>query len=410
MIAWHGLERFVVTHGCVLTVVAFTAGVAGCGTGSSGRAPAVRDSAGVRIVESRAAAWGGSGRWSVAESPLLDIGSSEGPEEYQFYRVAGALRLADGRIVVADGGSSEIRIYDSAGNHQRTSGGPGDAPGEYRMIAGLGAGPGDSLWVYDYGNRRFSVLTGDGETVRTVSVGGFLSAANSVGRLPDGRFVVKEGWGRSTSGASRTGLVRDPVAVVLLASDGTSTDTLGMFPGREVFVSVEDGRAVMSTPLFAHNAHAALRGTSVVVGVQETMEIRLYSAQGTLQELLRVPNANLHLSASDIEARKQDVVSLEAVERQALARRQLDELAVPDSRPAYGRLLVGEDGSIWAGEHTRYPAVPRTWTVFSSDGRLLGEVVMPERFNLLQIGNDFVLGIALDDLDVEHVRLYPLEK
>ena len=384
----------------------------GCSKGSEGSAAIVRDSAGVVVVESRRAAWIGDGGWQVAESPFLEIGTAEGSPEYQLHRVEGALRLDDGRVVVADGGSSEIRFFDSAGQFQGKSGGLGDAPGEYRMISGLGSGPGDSLWVFDYGNRRFTVLSGDGEPVRTVSVGGLLSAVGAVGRLPDGSFVVKEGWGwgSPTSGATRSGLKRDPVVVAKFAPDGSSADTLGMFPGREVFVSVEDGRGVMSTPLFAHNASVALWEDAVFVGIQETMEVGLYSNDGTLLRLFRVPDYDLHLSAADVEDRKRQILEQQPTERRTEARNQLDNMDVPESRPAYGRLLASADGSLWAAEQTRYPQPPKKWTVFGPDGRLLGGVVMPERFTVFQIGFDWVLGVGLDDLDVEHVRLYRLEK
>ncbi len=370
----------------------------------------VRDSAGVTIVESSSRAWREGSGWSFSREPFLAIGSAEGSPEYQFFRVEGAAQLPDGRIVVADGGSGEIRFFDDAGRFLMSTGGVGDAPGEYRMISALGTGPGDSLWVFDYGNRRFTVLSNDGDVIRTVSLGGFLSAAGAVGRLPDGSFVVKEGWGRATGGVTRTGLTRDPVAVAVFSPNGTATDTLGMFPGREVFVSVEDGRAVMSAPLFAHNANAVIRGDGVFVGVQENLEVGLYSGDGALRQVYSVPNADLSLSAADISVRRETVLAGLPENRRSQAGDQLDAMDVPHTRPAYGRLLVGEDGSLWAAEQTRYPMTPSVWTVFGPDGRLLGEVVTPDRFTLYQVGNDWVLGVGLDDSDVEHVRLYRLEK
>ena len=393
-----------------IAVLVGAAALGGCFEGADSLAVIVRDSAGVVVVESRGRAWVGDGAWRVAEEPLLEIGSAEGSPDFQFHRVEGALRLDDGRIVVADGGSSEIRVFDGSGQFRSKSGRQGDAPGEYRLISGLGCGPGDSLWVFDYGNRRFTVLSDDAEPIRTVSVGGTLSAVGAVGRLPDGSFVVKQGWGSPTDDKQRTGLTRDPIAVARYTADGSSVDTLGMFPGREVFVSVEDGRGVMSTPLFAHNTSAALLGDAVFVGDQQRMEVGLYSADGDLLKLFRVPDFDLRISASDIEDQKRQLLERQPPERRAEARNQLDGMDVPHARPAYGRLLVGSDGSLWAAEHVRYPTFPGIWTVFGYDGRLLGTVVMPDRFTVFQIGSDWVLGVGLDELDVEHVRLYRLEK
>jgi hypothetical protein len=50
------------------------------------------------------------------------------------------------------------------------------------------------------------------------------------------------------------------------------------------------------------------------------------------------------------------------------------------------------------------------WTVVSSDGAVLGPVLMPERFNPLHFGSDYVLGVWEDEWDVEFLRLYELLK
>jgi len=44
----------------------------------------VRDSVGVRIVESTGPAWEPGESWSVGEEPALHIGVVQGAEEYQF--------------------------------------------------------------------------------------------------------------------------------------------------------------------------------------------------------------------------------------------------------------------------------------------------------------------------------------
>jgi hypothetical protein len=35
---------------------------------------------------------------------------------------------------------------------------------------------------------------------------------------------------------------------------------------------------------------------------------------------------------------------------------------------------------------------------------------MPDRFQLYEIGEDYLLGVWRDEIYVEHVRIYPLEK
>ena len=382
----------------------------GCSSSDTQESGVVRDSAGITIVESLRPDWEDSDPWRIEPTPTLEIGTTDGLAHYQFFRIEGLARLPGGEIVVADGGANEIRFFDSSGVFLSLVGGTGDAPGEYRMLSALGYGPGDSLWAFDYGNRRFTVLSNAGETVRTVSVGGWLSAVGPVGRLPDGSFVVKEGWGSGASSVPARGLRRDPVAVAVATPDGSSWDTVGMFPGREVFVSLEDGRQVMSAPLYAHNTSAAILGADVVVGIQDEMEVAEFSVDGTISRILRVLGENLRLTATEIERRRTEVLLSVPEDRRVEMARGIEMMDIPRSRPAYGRIVVAGDESIWLAEESRYPAIPTKWTVISSDGFLLGEMTMPDGFSVFQVGIDWILGVGRDELDVEYVRMYRIVK
>jgi hypothetical protein len=60
-----------------------------------------RDSAGVRIVDNAAPSWTPRTAWTLSAAPILTIGP-DGGSAYQFSRIAAALKLGDGRIVIAD--------------------------------------------------------------------------------------------------------------------------------------------------------------------------------------------------------------------------------------------------------------------------------------------------------------------
>ncbi len=389
---------------CVLTVAA-------CTETDPRMERAVRDSAGVVIVESHVPRWTDGSAWSLEGEPLLEIGVVEGAAEYQFSGIAGALRTPDGRIVVADGGSQEIRLFDGEGRFLATRGGRGGAPGEYQQIVSIGYGPEDSIWVFDFGARRFTVLSADGRLGRTWNIGGALSAVGAVGRLADGTFVVREFWGSGSHSAEvRSGLGRDPAAVARFSANGAEFDTIGVFPGREVYIGSEDGRAVMSTPLFARNANAAVSGNELFFGDQESFEIRLYSVDGTLRRSIRLPGVDLRISDDDIQRAIEQQLAGQPSERHAMLRSHYETMDIPETKPAYGRLLVDVQKNLWVGEYVPYPHQPIAWQVISEDGSWLGEVRVPERFQVHQIGGDWVLGVWRDEIDVEHVRLYRLDK
>jgi len=76
----------------------------------------------------------------------------------------------------------------------------------------------------------------------------------------------------------------------------------------------------------------ALREDAVFVGIQETMEVGIYSNMGALLRLYRVPDVDLRLSAADIEDRKRQLLAQQPAERRAEARNQLDEMDVEHVR------------------------------------------------------------------------------
>ena len=50
------------------------------------------------------------------------------------------------------------------------------------------------------------------------------------------------------------------------------------------------------------------------------------------------------------------------------------------------------------------------WTVFDPDGHVLGFVETPEELTIYEIGEDYLLGRVVDELEVDYVQLWALER
>jgi hypothetical protein len=383
----------------------------GCSTDGSDaeRQTTVRDSAGIRIVESHHPAWGQDGGWQVGPEPLIRIGILEGDEAYQFHEVAGAVRLADGTLVVGDAGYLQVRFFNPDGSVAAIAGGPGEGPEEFSGIGALGLGPEGSVWVYDYELRRFVWLDSDGAFIRLTTLDPEPPTLFPVGSLPDGALVMRELWGAAAvSAASSQGLRRDPVAYVRFDSDGVLLDTLGLFPGRELYLFDEGGRGVMGTPPFAKGSTGAVQGNRVLIGSSDSFELEEYTPDGSLERILRILDRDLSLDAADLEEYIRGRVESVPPERRASRRRELEAMPVSDTRPAYGAILADEAGNLWVGDWAPFPKVPERWTILSAEGRWLGDLSLPLGFYPTHIGNDWLLGLERDQMDVEYVVLYPL--
>ena len=130
----------------------------------------IHDSAGISIVQNRAPAPGSRLGWAIGDEPVVSIGTRDASDAFQFYRIGDATRLADGRIVVANGSSNELLVFDADGNHLDAWAGQGDGPGEFWDLSTVHPWPGDSLIAGDSQQGRASVFDLAGTPGRTMSL------------------------------------------------------------------------------------------------------------------------------------------------------------------------------------------------------------------------------------------------
>ena len=185
------------------------------------------DSAGARIVSFDPLA--SDAVCSLGEEPTFLVGDDEGGDELWFSRVLGVVRLSDGSVAVADDVSSEVRIFDGAGNHLRTMGRRGEGPGEFDHIWFMWSVPGDTLWVGDYRPWRYHLYTPAGEHVRTVTMNPlYENRARGGGVLANGTSINV----RLETAGRRDFKTPDSWHVEAHGPDGRLLGTLMTLPGR----------------------------------------------------------------------------------------------------------------------------------------------------------------------------------
>jgi hypothetical protein len=78
--------------------------------------------------------------------------------------------------------------------------------------------------------------------------------------------------------------------------------------------------------------------------------------------------------------------------------------------PTIRWILADSEGFLWMGRYTLVGRPPRIYDVFSPDGVRLGSVEFPDNFWPYEIGFGHVLGRWTDDLDVNYVHRYDLDR
>lgn len=370
---------------------------------------AVRDSAGIQIVESRASLWGGVPQFEIAAAPDIRIGVVEGAEPYRFYRIADATRLSDGRLVVADAGSGQIRTFGPDGVHHWTVGGLGDAPGEFKMIASLGL-RGDSLVAFDRGASRLTAYSLTGELLWTSPVPMFYASApaaiGAVRLLSDGRAF---GVDASTMAPGvPPALVRDTAFVFEIPPEGAGTaPAVAAIPGMWTEHVVYNGQpGARSQPLTSAPTWDAY-GTELHLTSGEAFEFTVVSSDGRVLRIVRRLEAAPAVSDQDAQAWRDLFLARAPEAQRPMVASMLAAFTIPTHLPVYARLLVDPAGNTWLGRFASPGLVPgRDWDVYATNGAYLGEVRMPADVEPLQIGIGHMLGKATDEMDVEYLQLH----
>ncbi|HEX7051583.1 MAG TPA: hypothetical protein VF188_15355 [Longimicrobiales bacterium] len=392
--------------------------LAACGAGGpAGRgADVVRtDSAGIRVIENRVDP-AALPALELPAAPIVRIGVVEGSSAQQLFRVTSAVRLSDGRIAVVNSGTNELRYYGPDGVHLRSVGGAGSGPGEYRGLRTAWRLPGDSVLVNDFLEDVLAVYAPDGTLVRSwpiQQIAPFV-APPPVGRLTNGDFVAFTRLVRSRS-PDYVGRTDYNGFLIRYGPDGQPGDTLAVDPGGYDYYDRctpgGGGGGICRIPIpFFPEAYAVAAGERIFYGNSKRFEVLVRDETGALRQIWRWTTATRPVTQADVDRALAAVIALRPDD--ANRRRQLErwfaETPIPETMPAFSALRLDAAGNLWVEEFRAFMETRSTWAVFAPDGVLLGRVRMPDRFRVLDIGTDYVLGVRTDAMDVEFVELYAL--
>lgn len=389
------------------------------------------DSAGIPIATAVEPLWGPDEGWTVADEPLVEIGTVDGPLEYQFSEVVAAARLSNGDIVVADRGASELRSYAAAGNFQWSAGRFGQGPGEFESLDFLGTVAGDSLVTYDEGLQRAQLFDAGGQVARSFDVrpqrfdadgGGVLSPEDlsvpdkAVG-IAGGYLIVRflELGDQSTRGVVRW--IDDRLVAVALA-DGSVNDLI-VVGGEEV--AFHGGRR--DHYAFGNMPEFGAAADRVAVIDTEAYSVRVLSpTDGTIERIVRRDVEPREATDAVFEEHLAGILAMfssappEEIDRIQQMWRDTPRAPV---LPVLRSVHVDATGHLWLAPYYVAGAEPPPFEIHAPDGTWLGSVAVPPGLQrafiqyqapYMEIGEDYILGVWTDELDVQYVRMYELRR
>ena len=368
----------------------------------------VQDSAGIEVVDVWEPLSDGGDAWRLTEQPLVRIGEAmAGEAEFQFSWIVGALRLAPDTIAVLDDESLELRFFDGGGGHLFTVGGPGEGSGELTSAGHLSPFA-DGVQLMGGDKRiRFS-SSGDLISDERFDWTPLQQFSCPFTFLGDDVFLCDFSPGAVPLA---DGILAPRFHLFRTDWQGEQLDTLGLFTGAgTASYRTADGRFwTVMDPLSRKDLIAAGGSPPTVAALRgDRYKLTFMTTSGKVVRVVRrhgagEPSAE---TLATIYARATELApGLTASELQ-------DLFPAPEAFPAGHSLLVDRRGNCWVG---RLPvdvadAAHDTYEVFLADGRLQGAVAVPSGARLMDVGDDYVLLVRSNELDVPFVELYGLIK
>lgn len=400
---------------CVLAIA-----LAACDS-AEGAAPTLEvDSAGIPITTALAPVWGSGQGWTVVEEPVVRIGAVDGPDEYLLGTVSGTARLGNGDIVVGEWTSGVLRRYDREGVFLWGAGGSGEGPGEHRRLDWLGVLAGDSIVTWDDPQRRAQVFGPDGRVARTLGLD-----APWPGFAPRDAIAV---WGRllvvTYSDLRETrpvGLVRWPnIRVATVSLDDETVTGLIDVPNREEQISRTESGVWVRTPVtFARGpVFAADAGALAVVDTEAFSIRRIALDDGSTSGILRRDKPSVAVTEEHVEGfldwmawRSQADGFMSEAEAEAQKPFWRERPTAP-TLPVLRSIRLDLAGNLWVAPYSLSTRDFPPFEVYTPEGVWLGAVRTPRGLDIApgEIGEDYILGVWRDELNVEYVHLHRLEK
>lgn len=188
--------------------------------------------------------------------------------------------------------------------------------------------------------------------------------------------------------------------------DGSETPLGRYFVFESYWQKVDSGIFDGSRP-FARRPSIVTGGESLYYTAAEEYRVAQYDTHGALRAVYTRADRPPEVRREDLDAYlarlrgdQEGPTSFERAMRNA---------PLPERMPAYADLAVDALGNVWARPHGG-AVETNCWDTYQRHPPAFAGICLPERFDPMDIGDDWILGVLRDELDVETVALFGLSK
>jgi hypothetical protein len=239
----------------------------------------------------------------------------------------------------------------------------------------------------------------------------------------DGRLRISNH--RYTYNVARPGFNPTRDSLLLMVYSAAGVDSVARLPGDETstWVQFDDGRPSRMMQWGLGYGYLTLTGSTrdhFIVARGEHGQIEMLDSIGTVVRVSRRDDLRpAPVTQADRdhfvqywveEARARGVANLVEIEQGR--RDEMHVLPEDHAIPPFDRLLVDAEDRIWLRDYAPewLPGPAQMWTIHDGDGRALARISIPHNLVVTHVGPEYVTGVERDELDVETVAAYRIER
>lgn len=349
--------------------------------------------------------------WSVADSTMLLLGETDSTVEEIFHRIASAFIDSNGNVVVANEGTSEVRVFDAGGTFKLSFGAPGGGPEEFSLLRGAWPYAADSTYTFDLGAQRIGIWTSSGELGRSFLLPQELGPRfHSVHRIAGERFLVVSNIGTMMVPAGATNSI-DSSLVVTVSPTGNLVGEVTRVPYHELrTVTTPSGDIGYSGFVLAPEGQFAVRPERLDYGWPSDWTIFLFPLDGSAIDTVRFDLPIRRLTRTMFDEWTERLIERSDPGQHAALRQYYREWRLPQHLPAFDRMLVDDAGYLWL-RRFRFLDEPNVdWVVISPEGTIAARTIMEGSFEPMHIGTTRIAGVRRDEMEREQVVVVTLSR
>lgn len=346
--------------------------------------------------------------WRLGADAFRPIGTVFGSDSFALHWPRRPLLIGDGHIAVATD-NRRIRIFTETGEYVRVIGGRGEGPGEFTQLQAYGVLASGEFIVIDAG--RLVLLDSTGTELERQRIVVRREVNTPPAFTPDGEIIVLGGF---SPAANERSSGNEPV----VNRDTVDVTVFDMHHEPRVIARVAGmpwwgnrRRGYIGLPLGPRPSIASFNGL-VAISEGDRYEVRFVRLDGSQQHLLRLaeppqPGEKEYLDRFLVERRRSLVEDLGQPRSAPLFPAGFHP-TVPETMPAYWRLLFDDMGCLWAQRYEIPGSETVVWDVIDPVGTLKAKVTVPANLDISQITGNIVLGLQEDELGVNQIVGYEL--